>query len=104
MTTEQVLLEKWRSLAPYNQRNNEAEFYQAYFQSVAHHMTDVGCILEMADQEATKFGLGAMDALHVAAAVLGRAEQFITSEKPTKLIHRTKSIQVIALSANQEEG
>lgn len=38
-----------------------------------------------------------MDALHVAAAVLVGATEFITNEKPEKSIHRTKSIQVISI-------
>ena len=32
-------------------------------------------------QEAAEFGLGAMDALHIAAAVATEADEFITSEK-----------------------
>jgi hypothetical protein len=38
-----------------------------------------------------------MDALHVAAAVLVGATEFITNEKPEKSIHRTKSIQVVSI-------
>jgi hypothetical protein len=38
-----------------------------------------------------------MDALHVAAAVLAGATELITTEKPDKSIHRTRSIQVISI-------
>jgi len=48
-------------------------------------------------QEAAEFGLGAMDALHIAAAVVIGANEFITSEKPSKSIYRTQSIPVIPL-------
>jgi len=38
-----------------------------------------------------------MDALHIAAAVATEADEFITSEKPSKSIYRTQSIPVISL-------
>ena len=41
-----------------------------------------------------------MDALHVAAAVLVGAEEFITNEKLEKSIHRTESIPVISIWSN----
>ncbi|NEP18397.1 MAG: nucleic acid-binding protein [Leptolyngbya sp. SIO4C1] len=83
--------------ALFNQRTLEAEFYEAYFEAVTHWATDIQQLLEAGYREATDFGLGAMDALHVAAAVAARADEFITSEKPTKSIYRTPSIPVISL-------
>ena len=43
--------------------------------------TNIENILMAGYQEAAEFGLGAMDALHIAAAVATEADEFITSEK-----------------------
>ena len=44
---------------------------------------DIGC----------KYGLAAMDALHIAATILVGAEEFITIEKPTKPMYRVTDIK-----------
>lgn len=78
----------------------EVAFYNTYFESVAHWATDLDKILEAGDREAAEFGLGAMDALHIAAAVETGSSEFITSEKPQKSIHRTRRISVISIAGN----
>jgi predicted nucleic acid-binding protein len=86
--------------AIFNQQNDEIEFYTTYFDSVSYWATDINEIINLAYQESSKFGLGAMDALHIAAANLMNATEFITSEKPQKSIHRTKTIQVISIHSS----
>ncbi|MGK7878109.1 MAG: type II toxin-antitoxin system VapC family toxin [Xenococcaceae cyanobacterium] len=83
--------------AVYNQRTAEVEFYEAYFDMVTHWATDIEQIIEAAYQKSAQSGLGAMDALHVAAAMSVGAVEFMTYEKPEKSIYRTKSIRVISL-------
>ncbi len=83
--------------ATYNGQVDEAEFYEEFFRGVTYWATDIESIIQNAYQESTQFGLGAMDALHVAAAVILGATEFITNEKPNKSIHRTQSIQVISI-------
>ena len=51
-------------------------------------------ILSQAGKESAKSGVGAMDALHIAAAYLLSADEFITSEKPSKSIYRTSLVKV----------
>ncbi len=84
--------------AIYNNRTSEVKFYEEYFDTVSHWATSIDQIIENADREIRESGLGAMDALHVGAAVSVSALEFITNEKPEKSIHRTKS-QFIALKA-----
>jgi hypothetical protein len=48
-------------------------------------------------RESSQSGLGAMDPLHIAAAISVGAVEFVTYEKPEKSIYRTKSIQVISV-------
>ena len=38
-----------------------------------------------------------MDALHLAAAHLSHADEFITTEKPNKAIHRSSLVKVVYL-------
>jgi hypothetical protein len=38
-----------------------------------------------------------MDACHIAAAIVGLADEFYTFEKPTKPMFRTKEVKVISL-------
>lgn len=83
--------------AIYNNRQPEVAFYEAYFAIVTCWANDLDAIVEAAYREVAEFGLGAMDALHIAAAVAVGADEFITNEKPEKSIHRTFSIPIISI-------
>ena len=83
--------------AIYNQQSSEVKFYETFFDEVSYWATDLDSIIEEAYKESNQFGLGAMDALHIAAAVSVGATEFITNEKSEKSIHRTSSIKVISI-------
>ncbi|MBN3962511.1 hypothetical protein [Nostoc sp. NMS8] len=53
--------------------------------------------MQNASEIACTYGLAAMDALHVAAALQIKADQMITTEKPTKPMHRVTKIQIISI-------
>jgi len=74
----------------------ERSFYDRYFKNAV-WFRDVGEIEVAAQTEAAKAGLGAMDALHLAAAHLSRADEFITTEKPSKAIQRSALVKVVYL-------
>lgn len=82
--------------ALFNHRREEYRFYLEYFQRTA-TINDVRLILEHAGQEFAHAGLGAMDSVHVAAAHLLEADEFITTEMPKKSIYRTKLVRVLYL-------
>ncbi len=79
-------------------RRLEQSFYEKYFGS-ATWFRDVERIEALARVEAANAGLGAMDSLHVAAARLMNAEEFVTTEKPNKAIHRSSLVAVVYLFA-----
>lgn len=83
--------------AIYHQQSSEIKFYETFFDAVTYWANDINSIIEQAYRESSQFGLGAMDALHIAAAVSVGATEFITNEKPQKSIHRTRSIKVISI-------
>lgn len=82
--------------AVYNKQTEEAQFYEEFFSDVIYWANDLEQIVH-ANNIACKYGLAAMDALHIAAALSVDAEEFVTTEKPTKPMFRVTSIQVISL-------
>lgn len=67
----------------------EVEFYNSFFLRVEMWLPDPEFMSSALDL-ASKFGLGALDALHLCAARHFNAE-FISAEKPTKPIYRAYS-------------
>ena len=82
--------------ALFNKRSGEYRFYQTYFRRAA-IANDLEAILGYGFREAAKAGVGPMDALHLAAAHLLKADEFITTEKPNKAIHRSSLVKVVYL-------
>ncbi|NMG11100.1 PIN domain-containing protein [Brasilonema sp. UFV-L1] len=69
--------------AIYNKQQAEAEFYESFF-SVTLWATKLEQIVQTGNRIACTYGLAAMDALHIAAALSVDAEEFVTTEKTTK--------------------
>jgi hypothetical protein len=82
--------------ALYNRRRDEYRFYQSYFKR-ATFCDDLKLILNHAGRESAKSGINAMDSLHIAAARLLNADEFITTEKPSRSIYRTSLVNVVYL-------
>jgi len=82
--------------AIYNKKRLEKAFYEEYFRA-AEWMRDLIQIERLAQTEAAKSGLAAMDALRVAAAHLAGAGEFVTTERPGKPVYRSSLIQVVYL-------
>lgn len=76
-------------IAKFFSRQREVRFYETFFEGVAHWSEDADLILP-AEDIAAKFGLGALDALHLCAAEQFDAE-FVSAEKLTKPIYRAYS-------------
>ncbi|MUG99957.1 PIN domain-containing protein [Scytonema sp. UIC 10036] len=85
--------------AIYNQQQDETDFYETFFSAVSYWATDLEQITNDAYQIACTYGLAAIDALHVAAALWLKADELITTEKPTKPMHRVTVIQIISINA-----
>ena len=82
--------------AYFNKQAAETKFYERFFaRAVAER--NLKAILTLGEKEAASSGVGSMDSLHLAAARLLRAHQFITTEKPKKSIHRSSLVKVVYL-------
>ncbi|MBO3457305.1 PIN domain-containing protein [Aetokthonos hydrillicola Thurmond2011] len=83
--------------AIYNRKTAEAEFYESFFSAVIYWNNDVEKVIQDAYNIACQYGLAAMDALHVAAALSVGSEEFVTTEKKTKPMFRVSSINVVSI-------
>jgi predicted nucleic acid-binding protein len=78
----------------YFKRTDEVEFYELFFNNVAVWVEPNKDMTQSALDEASKNGLGAMDALHVAAAIQCGADELITTEKPKAALHHVSGITI----------
>ena len=83
--------------AIFHRRQEEADFYHQFFAFNSRTIPTSGALLEYALNEACTTGIQGLDAVHIACAVFGGAEEFITSEKQTSTIHRTQKVRVISI-------
>lgn len=81
----------------FNKLNDEAEFYNAFFETVEKWAGDFQDIVKDAYKHAVCHGLGASDALHVSSALTVGADEFITGEKPTKPINSVSALKVYSI-------
>ena len=84
--------------AVYNGFDEEADFYSSFFDNDVAVWVDFSEeLVEDASLRAKQYGLGAMDALHITAAISANANEFITTEKPDKPMFRIKDLKVITI-------
>lgn len=83
--------------AVYHRNLAEVAFYQAFFQRVTTWAEPLDRIVELAEQVASRQGLNALDALHVASAILLDADELVTTERSDEPIHRVTSVNVVGL-------
>ncbi|MTJ48698.1 PIN domain-containing protein [Dolichospermum sp. UHCC 0259] len=83
--------------AVYHQQPEEYQFYEEFFNDVIYWANDLTYIVQEAYKIASRYGLAAMDALHVAAAFSVDAEELITTEKKTKPMHKVVGIKVMSI-------
>ena len=82
--------------AAWNRRTAQIEVYEEFFRSVAIWVPSSPELSDRALRLAREHGLGAVDALHVAAAEAVDAE-LVTTEKPTRPMFRVTSTMVTSL-------
>ena len=78
----------------YLKKDDEVKFYEEFFSKVSAWAQISHTLAQSAMEEAIKNGLGAVDALHIAAAIQCRADEFVTAEKPEKPLFRVSDIPV----------
>ncbi len=84
--------------AVYMEREDQVEAYREFFDNVSQWVHSSPELSDRALDLAREHGLGAVDALHVAAAEAERAE-LVTTERPTKPMFRVPSTTVTSIHA-----
>lgn len=80
--------------APFHKRRPEVDFYRTYFSRVDRWAAPTGSIAQSAYREAVRWGLSAMDALHVACAKAVRATEIVTAERPESPLCQSRAVRV----------
>ena len=75
----------------YEKRQKEIDFYDAVLDKAEHLKWSIET-LNYAHALAEKYGIAAMDAIHVATALDAAIEEFVTAEKPTKPMFRVSAL------------
>ena len=83
--------------AKYHKFEEEADFYEAFFEEVDHWVPINQKVINMAFEIANQYGIAALDAIHVASAIIAGADELITKEKQTKPMHRVKEIKITSI-------
>ncbi len=92
----------WLEVMPkaiYLKRQDEVAFYQTIFERAEHCPWQLD-VLQQAHGLAQRYGIAAMDSIHVATALAAGADEFISGEKPTKPMFRVLDIPMISLRGN----
>lgn len=84
--------------AIYYQQQEEITFYEGFFSSCSFWANDLDSIVQLAQNIASRYGIGALDALRIASAISVSTDELITTEKITKPIHRAREVQVISIN------
>jgi len=78
------------------ERVDEIRFMEAYFKEVQEWVGSNDNLVQQALVLASRHDLGAMDALHIAAALTGKVDEFVTLEKPNNPICRVTEVRVVS--------
>lgn len=85
------------SLAIHYRKPMRGRVFRQYFNQCDYISDNLPEILNEARRQAENHGIVGIDACHIAAAIVGSADEFYTFEKTTKPMFRTKEIKVISL-------
>ena len=83
--------------AVFHRKQEEAEFYRTFFRKVSRLAKPGEPLLQSAYRHAVRWGLSAVDALHVAAAKSVRAAELVTTERSTSPLCRCRAVHVLSI-------
>ena len=83
--------------AIFHKQLQEAAFYEDYFSTINQWVADCDTLVTKAEQVGGQFGLSMGDALHIAAALMAGADEFITAERPDSPFKNVRGIIIISI-------
>ncbi len=81
----------------YHRNRPDVAFDEDFFSRVSAWAEPIDHIVGVAERVAAQYGLNALDALHVAAAMALNADEFVTTEGPRKPVHLVQDVKVVAI-------
>ena len=81
----------------YFNKSPELQYYRRYFSAVKVWKASTLPLIRHAFQIAASHGLSALDALHIAAAEIGKADELVTAERPTSSLLRVTALRVVSI-------
>jgi predicted nucleic acid-binding protein len=78
-------------------KDAEVKFMREFIARAYRHIPGSQSLVDEAVQLAGRYDIHPLDALHIAAAIAGKADEFLTLEKPDNPICRPKEIRVVSL-------
>lgn len=85
--------------ARFHHRHLEAAFYEGIFSLALRRIPWGDAIMQKARELAPHYGLAAMDAVHVASALVGGADELVTGEKWNKPMLQVQELRVRSIQA-----
>jgi len=76
----------------------EIEFINNFFSRATRVDLEIEMVVSRAVELARKYGVKPLDALHLAAAIIGRADRFVTTEGSTSPMLAVREIQVVTFA------
>ncbi len=83
--------------AIFHKQIQEVAFYEAFFSAVSRWVADCETIIAEAEKAGGQFGLNMGDALHIAAAMMVGADEFVTAERPNSPFKNVQGITIISI-------
>jgi predicted nucleic acid-binding protein len=83
--------------AHYFHYQGKVDFYELFITEVAQLVPVSEALISQAHLEAQSAGLGALDALHVAAAKISGAEEFVTTKRLTTALCRVVGLMITTI-------
>jgi predicted nucleic acid-binding protein len=81
----------------YFSKSAEILYYQRYFSAVHLWVAPTLPLVRQAFHIAASHGLSAVDALHMAAAEIAGAAEFVTAERATSPLFRVTSLRIVSI-------
>lgn len=86
--------------AAFHRQIAETAFYERYFAAVVAWVEASPSLVTHAESLATRYGLSAVDALHVAAAKAAGAVELITAERPESPLFRVQDLLITSIRSS----
>ena len=88
--------------ARFHRKQQEVDFYEGIFSLATKRIHWDETVIEKACELASRYGMAAMDAIHVALALVGGADELVTGEGWNKPMLRVEELRIVSLQPKKK--